>query len=265
MRKKAAPIIILTIAILSTSYIFALDAYDTMPNKVENFLEKVSLEGITYDEISIQLSGIQYEQTQTLESLMAMNEEMNTELAHEVECSKLCRLPHVHLAATNINESDNSIELESTDNEETWAYAFTIKNQKDIHYNTYYNLSITGLLDATKLDTLRARGKAQLEKWNVKLTENMYFKGSINGPLSKEEMKLIATEIFGNFDADITGYYEDDLTKSTCAYYGYTTCVKEYVKENNHEKSNIQVGFKYNDELNKTEIIIAFPFYNLPF
>lgn len=265
MRKKTILIIILTVAILSVSYIFALEVYDTIPNKLEKLQEKVILPQITYDEIGVQLSGIQYEVPQSQETLKTMNEEMNTTLAHEIDCSKLCREPHVHLATTNINEEDQSLEIKSEDNGETWAYAFTLKNQKDVHYNMYYNLTITGNGDIKKLDTLRARGKMQLEEWGVEISESIYFKGIIQASLSKQEETHIKDKIFQNLSVKDISYYEDDLNASTCAYYGYTPWIKEYVKENSHEKSNVQVAFNYNDELHQTEVIIAFPFYNLPF
>ena len=264
MGKKTVPIIVITIIILSATYIFALEAYDTMPNKIEKLLDKVAFDEVTYKEIGVEFSGIQYEMPQDRITLAHMNEEMDAMLAHNTDCSKLCQIPHSHLATTAINEENNILQVTSYDSDEDWEYTLTLKNQKDIHYNTYYCLEITGT-DIPKLDTLRARGKAQLEDWNVDVSESIYFVGTIEGPISKEEEKSIAQKCFKNLSADETSYYEDDLSASTCAYYGYTPWIKEYVKENNHEKTNMQVSFKYNDELNQTEMIIAFPFYNLPF
>lgn len=264
MRKKVIAIILSTLVILSASYLFALEVYDTMPNKLEKFQEKLLLEGITYDEIGVQLTGIQYDMPQTIDTLTKMNEEMNVALAHEEGCSKLCQISHAHLANTNMTQGNQFIEIDSNENNETWEYAFSLRNQKDIHDNMFYSLNMTGR-DIQKLDTLRARGREQLEDWNVEISESIYFKGMIEGPVSKDEEWQIASGFFNQFDGESTNYYEDDLMASTCVYYAYTPWVKEYVKENGNERTNMQVGFKYNDILNQTEIIIAFPFYNMPF
>lgn len=265
LRRKVILMSILIMACLSMSYIFAFEMYDTMPNKLEKLIEKITLDEITYEEIGVQLSGIQYEVPNTKETLETMNEEMNMALAHDIECSKLCRIPHDYLATTTTCEEDQLVQLESNNHGETWAYHFTLKNQKDVHYNMYYDLKITGTDDIRKLDTLRGRGKAQLEEWDVEVSESIYFKGTISGPVAKEQEEKIAKKLFQNLSAKATNYYEDDLTATTCAYYGYTPWLKDYVKENNHEKTNVQVIFKYNDELNQTEVIVAMPFYNLPF
>ena len=59
--------------------------------------------------------------------------------------------------------------------------------------------------------------------------------------------------------------YQDDINVKTIVYYGYTKEFPEYVVDGNGAKSNIQIGFTYNEETDKTECIIAFPFYNAPF
>ena len=253
------------IVVFSMSYIFAIEWYDQMPNQIAQLFEKVSLKEIKYNEIGIELSGIQYENELTSEALKDMNSKMVANLAHQSNCSKLCQVTHNHLVTTFFEEEDTSRWVQTNENEEEWNYTFSIKNQQDIHYNTYYNLKIKGYKDIERLDMLTSRGRNQFKEWHVNTKESIYFKGEIPGKCSSIEVKEISDRLFEALNAKHTNYYEDDLIDSTCVYYGYTSYFKDYIKETDGDKTNMQVGFKYNDELNCTEVIVAFPFYNMPF
>lgn len=253
------------IAVFSMSYIFAIEWYDQMPHQIAQLFEKASLKEIKYKEIGIELSGIQYENELTPEELKEMNNKMISSLAHQSDCSKLCQVTHNQLATTLFEEEETCKWIQTNENEEDWNYTFSIKNQQDIHYNTYYDLKAKGHNDIARLDMLRSRGKNQLKEWNIDVKESIYFKGEIAGKRSSVEVEEIANRLFVALNAKHTNYYEDDLTDSTCVYYGYTSDFKDYIRETDGDKTNMQVGFKYNDELNCTEVIVAFPFYNMPF
>lgn len=259
MRKKAWMIVLIVILIIATcsmTYIFAIDSYDTMPDKMQKILQQIeTLEEITYKEADIKMSAIQYNKELTKEDLQAMNDAMSTQLAHDSGCSPL----------TTFSENKNLVQITSSEGDEEWNYEFKLKEQQDIHHNVYYDLKIVGSKDIEKVDTLRNRAKAQFKEWGIRPKESIYFKATIAGKVSKQETNEIAEQLFERLDAKKTNYYEDDLEETTCVYYGYSSWFKEYIQEQDGDKTNMQVGFKYNDELNRTELTIAFPFYNEPF
>lgn len=263
--KKRALIITICIALFSVSYIFAIDLYDTMPNKISYLFEQVALSNIEMTEVGIELSGIRYKDELDQDTIEYQNDSMVRALAHEKECSKLCQIDHCNLVSTKLQKDTNGIQIRSYDNEENGTYIFTIKNQKDIHYNTYYDLKITGIKDIMQLDNLRNRGREQFNRWHIQPKESIYFKGCIAGVLSKQKEEVIVRLIMNQLNAKSIDYYEDDLVGSTCAYYGYTNKVDDYIEEPDGTMLNMQVSFNYNDEKDETDIVIAFPFYNTPF
>ena len=151
-------------------------------------------------------------------------------------------------------------------NEEKDGYTFSVKNQEDIHYNTYYNLKIVGSSDTVSMDQLRNQAYAQLEAWQVIPKETTYFKAILKGEaLDQEEGSKIKEALFKGLKAKSTNFYQDDRVTTTYAYYGYTPYIEDYIVEADGKKSNMQIIFKYNELLSQTELIIAFPFYNEPF
>lgn len=256
--------IIWVITLLSVTYIFAIEIYDNKLNKLQQIMSKVSLENIQYEDIGVQFTAIEYDQELNRNQLKVMGEEMASTLALDTACSNMCTLQHTSMATTIIDEEEDCIKSQIHESGEGWAYELKLKNQQDIHHNTYYELSIHGQ-DIEKLDSLRNRGMNQLNKWGLNISEGIYFKGSIEGKLSDKEQIEYMEQLFDHLHAKSTSYYEDDLTDSTRVYYGYTPLFKESIKDANGNKTNMQVGFKYNDELNQSEMIIAFPFYNEPF
>jgi len=253
------------VALLSMSYVLAIEWYDQMPNKITQIFNKITIDEIKYKEIGIKLSGIQYNQELAVEDLQSMNEEMVNRLAHQTDCLNDCEEEHDQLATTIIEDETECTKVQTYNNGERWNYILQLKEQLDTHYNTYYDLEIKGKIVPTELDALRNRGIDQFKVWNVDYEESIYYKGEISGKLSDQERRDLTRRILVELDADETDYYKDDLVDSTCVYYGYTKLFNDYIIENDGDKTNMQVGFKYNDELNLTEVIIAFPFYNNPF
>lgn len=262
--KKKIGILIAAIAAFSISYIFAIELYDRLPNKIEKLYEKIQLVDITYDEIGVSFSGIEYGIEETRQHLQDMNEKMVKKLTQSENIIDLYN-DDEHTYLTTLKQEDTAIEISTTDNGEDWAYYFNLKNQKDIDYNTYYTLDITGNGEIEVLDALRNNGRMQLEAWDVELKESIYFKGQLEGQISKKQEERMVEQFLSNLQGSQTNYYEDDLSATTCVYYGYTPWFKESIEEIDGDKTNMQIGFKYNDELDCTEIIIAFPFYNMSF
>ena len=264
MRKKAITTIIIT-ALLSATYIFAIDYYDTMPEHLAFLKDKVSIEEVRYTEIGVELLGILYNEELELMELQNKQYEIAEQLAHTEECSKLCKVSHSDLSQKTIDRTDQVRQAEVQDSGLGWEYSFTLKNQKDTHENSYYHLKIVGGEDIGRLDVLRNRGYEQFKAWHIKAKETIYFKGFIEGALSEEKRNDLKEQLLQNLDAKETNVYRDDMNDSTCAYYGYTSYIEDYVMEADGQKSNMQISFKYDEICDETDIIIAFPFYNQPF
>ena len=264
MRKKVI-ITMIVIALLSTTYIFAIDYYDNEPKKLAFLQQRLTLEGVDYTEVGVELSGILYDEKLEAMDLETKQYEMAQQLAHTKECSKLCMISHSDLSEKSIDMEAQIKKAELRDSGPGWAYHFTLKNQKDKHENSYYHLKIVGGEDISHIETLRNRGYNQFKAWHIKTKEAIYFKGFIVGNLSEEKRNQIKEQLLQNLDGKETNVYRDDLNPSTCAYYGYTSHIKEYVTEADGQKSNVQISFKYDELRDQTDMIIAFPFYNEPF
>ncbi len=255
----------MVIALLSTTYIFAIEHYDTEPKKLAFFKERLDIEAVDYTEVGIELSGIIYNEKLEAVDLQNKQEEMAEQLAHTQECSKLCMIRHSDLSKKRIDREEQLKMAELKDSGLGWAYLFTLKNQKDIHENSYYHLKIVGGEDISRLDVLRNRGYEAFKRWHIKVKETIYFKGFMIGALDEKKRTQNKDQLLQNLDAEETNFYRDDLNESTCAYYGYTPHIKDYVMETDRQKSNVQISFKYDEMRGETDIIIAFPFYNEPF
>lgn len=265
MLRRKSVIAIIIAMLISVTYIFAIDEYDAKPEQLKWLQEQISKTGIGYHEVGIEIEGIIYNEELSLQAVQCKIEEMSETLAHESDCSKLCQIAHSNREERQIQETKKGIEGSVEVRDEDWQYYFELRNQKDIHYNSYYDLKITGYENIEQLDMLRSRGNDRLKDFKVPSKESIYFKGFMERKLAEEERDNLAKELFLNLEAEATNYYEDDLSKTTCAYYGYTHHVKDYIKEDNGQKTNVQISFQYNEQNQCTQIIVAFPFYNEPF
>lgn len=261
---KKAKLLMCIITLLSISYIMAVEVYDIRDHKIETLSRQLESQGIDYTEVEITLTGIGYDQDFSKDEIHTMDNDMIRELAHEEECSKLCCAPHCTLAQTSYDEQGEIKQIETNDSGLEWAYEFKIKDQEDLHHNAYYTLTLTGR-NMAHLDTLRSRGIAQLKRWHVVPKESICFRGLIDNKLTKKEEMQIRNELFKNLNAHRTGYYEDDREASTCAFYGYTGEIDEYIEDAKGKKSNVQLSFSFNEEMGQTELLAAFPFTNTPF
>ena len=258
-------ILIAVIMILCTSYIFGFEYYDRVPTRVQRLSKLISIPDLQVTEVGVQLNGIYYGEKLGLQEMIIRENNLLGEMAHEIDCSKLCKLFHYNTASTNIEEQNNGIKVIGTNCEDDTPYTLIIKNQKDKNDNTYYDFKFTGLTNLKQLDMRRDRAMELLKKWGVNPKESIYFKGELLGD-SLENQRLKITEmIFSQLKGNITNIYQDDMNTKTMAYYGYTKEFSQYLEDSNGVKSNVQVSFTYNENTNKTEWIIAFPFYNAPF
>lgn len=248
MQKKRVMTLLLSM-ILGASYLVAecheMVIYEPMSysleehsNKLEFLKSKIQIDEMREIEVGVSLSGIAYDEPLQAIEIEKKIEEMNSALE---ESARLAQSPETH-------------------------YTFSLKNQKDIHQNSYYNLTLIGKdLDITYIDQLRNTGYDKLKTWHIASKETIYFKGWLSGALSQEETKEMKDKLFETLEVKATNQYQDDLVETTCAYYGYTPYINDYITEADGQKSNVQVGFKYDELQNQTELIVAFPFYNQPF
>lgn len=276
MRKKALCRSLLGIGLLSmllsVGYLSAAEHQDIKKNLFnrENILtfieEKIALEQIHYTEVGVALSGIVYDENLKLECITKKQEEMAEALEeNQVALKYLSNSKEEKLLPSKTIVYESGIQRGTIENSGAdWYYSFVLKNQKDIHRNAYYTLKLVGA-DSTYIEALRQKGYDQLIAWEVMPRETFYFKGIIEGPLTKKAANGLKETILNHLKARETNFYQDDLNEATYAYYGYTPYIEEYIIEADRQKSNMQISFKYNELEDQTELIIAFPFYNEPF
>lgn len=258
-------IIVAVIMMVCTTYIFGFEYYDRMPDKIQSLNEQISASGLGVMEVGVELSGIYYGEQLETEQLVMRQNDMLGALAHEEGCSKLCQVLHYLPATTHIEELENQIKVTADSPSNDGAYQVMMKNQKDKGYNTYYDIKLTGSDGLAQLDMRRSRAKAFLQSLKVTPRESIYFKGEIEGALLEEEGLSMAQTVLKNLKGKQTNTYKDDRNEGTVAYYGYTKEISDYIEEANGARTNIQISFIYNETTDKTEWIIAFPFYNAPF
>lgn len=226
--------------------------------------DKIELEPLEILEVGVELSGVVYDEKLQASNIEDKVEQMQSILEMSAMYSKRYEIEEANALRNNTYPND-IVEDYIEKSSEGYQYTFSLKNQKDIHYNTYYNLKIVGGADVSYIDQLRNKGYGQLQAWHTATKETIYFKAIMPGALSQEETTQIKQELFHNLEAKNTNFYQDDLVETTYVYYGYTPYIKDYIVEADGQKSNVQVGFKYDELQDQTEIIIAFPFYNQPF
>lgn len=233
-------------------------------NKLEDVFYKIEDDQITYQEIGVTLNGISYNNPLTSEELATMNKEIVDNLSHNLTCHTHCSEEHDMPHSTVIEQEVDVKQIWSYLNEDEWNIEVNIKNQEDKNFNTYLTIKSSGT-DIARLDMLRNRALKSYKDLKMTPKEVIYFKGEIKDKLTEETMEALGLHLLENLSAKQTNIYIDDLMPTTRIYYGYTKDFKGEFIEQSGEKSNVQVGFKYNEELNQTEIIVAFPFYNEPF
>lgn len=263
MLKKAKYIMFLILA-MSASYIFAIELYSINPNEVQNLYQCLQRKDITYEKVIVELNGICYDHPMTEEEIREEREEMMAALSHNEACPKPCRVQHTSGARWSEEEEERNQWYTLEEKSEDWKYGFTMKQKEERHDNTYYHLSIEGM-NLEHIETLYSRSYELLRHWGASPTKSICFIGHISGNLSKEEREEIINQLLKKLQGSIKDYYEDDRNPSTCAYYGYTPKVNEYIKGSDGKKSNIQISFSYNEDLDCTKIMAAFPFTNLSF
>lgn len=251
--------------ILCTTYIFGFEYYDRMPNKLQRLGEQIGIPEMKLTEVGVELSGIIYGEQLGAQAVMNKQSKMLEALAHEEDCSKLCQVMHYTPSEISIEEKENQIKVMTAYTDEDGTYDLMIKNQKDIRYNTYYHLKLTGARNLAQLDMRRSRASELLKSWKVDPKEWIYFKGEIKGKLKEEERLAIVDHLLKKLQGKRTNTYTDDRNVETVAYYGYTKEIGEYIEEANGAKTNVQISFTYHETTSQTECIIAFPFYNAPF
>ncbi len=258
-------VIILVTLILSVSYIFGIDYYDKKESKVKSLYQKVTLPEVTYTDVYIAFNGIKTGEKLNERDLAVKQSQSIYMLSHDHECSKLCAQLHPQDTSTEFVQEDERLSLQINRASEIARYTVSVKSQKDIGYNTYYKIEMQGIQDLNELDSLRGYAQNLFNKWKVRPKETLYFKGTIMGKIDPYQKKNHAAGLLGKLKARQTGYYEDDSSHETVAYYGYTKTIKDYILDENGEKTNVQISFSYHEAEDYTQMIIAFPFYNEPF
>lgn len=257
--------IVLITLVLSTSYIFGIDYYDKKESKISDLYQSVTLPEVTYTDIKIAFSGIKEQEILDERALAVRQSQSIYMLAHDYNCSKLCTQIHPNHTESEFILGDQALGVLITGTGKETPYSVSIKTQKDIDYNTYYKIKIQGIQNINQLDHLRSYSLRLFDKWQVKPVESLSFTGIIDGKADDNQRKLYVKRLLNKLKAHQTDYYQDDYNKDTQAYYAYTKSVKHYIRSKAGKKSNTQISFTYNEYADKTQIIIAFPFYNEPF
>lgn len=258
-------LLVAVIMILCTTYIFGFEYYDRMPDRLQQLSKQINVPELKVIEVGVELSGIHYGEKLDLQTLVVKENEVLEALAHEVSCSKLCQAFHYNPSETSIEETTNQIKVSAVNKEDETPYKLTIKNQKDKNDNTYYDLRLTSMDNLEQLDMRRGRAKDLFKNWGAKPKESIYFKAELIEAVSNEKRLTLVETILNNLKGKMINMYQDDRDSHTVAYYGYTKEVPEYIEGADGNKTNIQISFIHNEITDKTECIIAFPFYNAPF
>lgn len=260
MRRINKLILIITM-LVSASGLFAIDYYDKKEEIVQKLYDKINLSEITYTQIAIQIKAMKQKEYLDDRALISKSQNMAYELAHHPECSKLCTQIHTVSSELEHIQDKQSMAILMRGEEETSHYDFLVKTQKDASYSTYYNMQIQGI-NESMLDHLRERTIKRFKFWGLKTSEYISFRGVINGNLSHQKREELVGRLLKQLSANQTDFYQEDIYQDTQAYYGYTPLFSSYILDNNRQKTNLQISFCYNEVLDETSLIIAFPFYN---
>ena len=255
--------IILGTLILSVTCVLGIDYYDQKETKIMSLYQKVALKGIHYKAIRLELNGTKEGETLDARGIATKESEATAQLAHLPGCSKWCMSLHPHDAiCSRLMQQPGLLGIVLENKDVYTPYQLSIKTQDS---TTYYQIKIQGLEDLYQFDNLRVLALNLFQRWHVSPKESIAFIGEIDNRLTNEQRKAYVNQIFEAVRARQTGYYLDDSSHDTEAYYAYTKAIEAFILDAEGKKTNIQVCFTYNELLNKTQIIIAFPFYNEPF
>nr|WP_302599190.1 YwmB family TATA-box binding protein [uncultured Cellulosilyticum sp.] len=256
---------IILVAILSIAYIFTLDTYDRGETQVAKLYKAVSVKGINYEQIEVNVKGVTENRQLPIEEVMAKEKACNDVLSHTKECSKLCAIIHPVNGEVEVLAQDDYISATTSNTQDMSTYTLTIKSEERNPDTTVYNMKIQGLQDVATIDNMRNKSIDLFKEWDTNPNETISFVGYIDGQLDTAQKQNYKTQIFKSLNGRFVTYYQDDYNPTTQAYYGYTPLVKEYTTTTQGTKTNTQVTFTYNEILDQTQVIIAFPFYNQPY
>lgn len=251
--------------VLSIVYIFAIDVYDQTPKHVTKLYEAIAVEGINYEQIEVNIKGVTENKEVPIDEIMVKENKCNEVLSHTKDCSKLCAIEHPVLGDVEVFAKEDYINATTSNTQDMSTYTLTIKNEERDPDTTIYNMKIQGLQDIGTIDYMRNKSIDLFKEWDTNPSETISFVGYVDGNLSLGQKENYKTQILKSLKGRFVDYYQDDYNTSTEAYYGYTPLVKDYTTTAKGAKTNTQITFTYNEVLNATEVIVAFPFYNAPY
>lgn len=251
--------------VLSIIYIVALDAYDQSPRQVAKLYKAISIEGINYEQVEVNVKGVTENDEIPIEEVMAKENQCNEALSHTKDCSKLCAITHPILGEVEVFAKEDYVKATTSNTQDMSTYTLTIKNEERNPDTTIYNMKIQGLQDMGTIDYMRNKSIDLFKEWDTNPKETISFVGYVDGQMSLAQKENCKTQILKSLNGRFVDYYQDDYNISTEAYYGYTPLVKEYTTTSKGAKSNTQITFAYNEVLDATQVIVAFPFYNDPY
>lgn len=255
-------LVVLITLIFSITYISALDMYDQEEMQIAKLYKAVSIADIIYEQIQIDIKGTTEDKEPTIEEVIEKEQQCNKTLSHTKECSKLCVIEHPVLADIEILTQDSYVSATSSHTQDMSTYSLNIRNTERNPETTIYNMKIQGLQDVDTIDHMRNRSIDLFKEWNITPNETISFIGYIDGKLESAQKETYKTQLLKSLQGKFVDHYQDDYNQTTEAYYGYTPLIKDYTTTQTGQKTNTQITFTYNELLNQTQIIIAFPFYN---
>ena len=264
MRKKHSIMIVITM-ILSTTCILGVSLYDTKSETVTRIYQAVNNLQINITQAEVNFSLVKEGDKLTEDELYAMNTEFSEILSHNEACSKFCSQIHGHTVSSSMWQEENSFNLQLISYSNTPKFVMNIKSQAQNNFKTTAKMHIEGyghVEEIQKIDNIRELTWRVYKKLNKTPKENLIFHAYVNKKLNREEMQQYAAKLYESLEAKPRHFYQDDLNQTTAAFYGYTKEFNQYVLDEKGEKSNIQIGFSYDEIRDKTYIVIAFPFYN---
>lgn len=267
MRKKQSIMILVTM-ILSTTCILGVSLYDKKSETVSKLYAAVNDLRIDIAQVAVNFSLVKENEKIAEEDFYKMNTTFAEILSHAKECSKFCSQIHGNEVSTSMWKEEDSLYLELTSNSNTPKFVMDIESQNTNNHKVVAKMHIEGFANTEEIeeiDNIRERTWKVYKKLKKTPKENIIFTAQVDKKLGMKEMQNYADKLYENLDAKPRQIYQDDLNQSTVAFYGYTKKFNQYVVDDKGQKSNIQIGFAYDEIRDKTYIIVAFPFYNEAF
>ncbi len=255
-------LMIIVVMMISTTYMVIFEYYNRIPTDIQRLKDLINIESASLEKVEVELLGNQENVVKSSVELEEIQDELNTQMSHTSDCSRLCKKYHPRNSIITTNNSADNYSVNIISDQDKELYNLSVISQNKDQHNTKYNFKISSNEKLDLIDCRRDRLVRFLLTQNVTPVEHIYFEGEIIGSLSDDNRIEIASKVLKRLGSNINGTYTSDITETTSAYYGYTKEYDNYILSPNGQKSNVEINFSYDEDNKITKYIVAFPFCN---